>query len=248
MKKIILLVFLFSGNRIIAQSLGNMSDSVKVESNKLSKTSKSISSTLYSTLKDDEAIKEKLISLALANPGIAIAISNINNAEIAKRKAKTSILSAVNLGGNLNEFVISNPQAAAFFPKYNFGLNLPLDLFARNKAAKKTAQEMLLIAKAQKEELENNLRTRVLVQYEIYKQEKTLLQLKKISLEDASGNYEKAQKDFQNETITLDDLNKIYKIALSEKEQLVSKEKDFNIAVIMLEDLVGVKLKTIIEN
>jgi outer membrane protein TolC len=249
MKKIMLLILLFSGSEIIAQSLSKMPDSVRrvVDDYNMVSKSKGSKNGIKTTLSSDDEIKELLMSLALKNPEIRVAISNINIAEAAKKKAKTSILSAVNIGGNINEFVVSNPQAAAFFPKYNLGLNFSLDLFARNKAAKKTADEMVLIAKAQKEQVENNIKARVLMRYEIYKEEKTLLQFKKIALDDVNANYEKAQRDFKNEAITLDELNKMYKLSLEEKEHLVSKEKDFNIAVIMLEELIGVKLKTILE-
>jgi len=250
MNKVILLILLFSGNKIMAQSLTKIPDSVRklVDEYNMVNTNKSNKNIIKTPLSNDEEIKEKLISLALNNPLIRVSISNINNAETARKKANTSLLSSVNIGGNINEFVISNPQAAAFFPKYNLGVSIPLDLLIKNKAEKKTADEMILIAKAQKEQLETNLKTKVLVQYEIYKEEKELLQFKKIALDGANDNYEKAQKDFKDEVILIDELNKMYKLYIAEKALLVSKEKDYNIAVILLEELIGLKLKTLFEN
>jgi hypothetical protein len=139
--------------------------------------------------------------------------------------------------------VINNSPSASFFPKYNFGFSISLDAFAKNKAEKKTADQMIIFNKSQKEQLENNIRAKVLIQYELYKEKKELVQLQKIAMEEDVAAYEKAQNDFQNDEITMEELNKLYKATINEKALLVAKEKDLNIAIIQIEELIGMSLE-----
>jgi hypothetical protein len=225
-----------------AQSLSRMPDSVRKvvdQYNGVSKGKVNLPIEKYS----EDQIKSKLITLALQSAQLAAADANISIAEIERRKANSSLLSAVNFGGNVNEFVINNSPAASFFPKYNFGLSISLDAFAKNKAEKKTADQMIIFNKSQKEQLENNIRAKVLIQYELYKEKKELVQLQKIAMEEDVAAYEKAQNDFQNDEITMEELNKLYKATITEKALLFTKEKDLNIAIIQIEELIGMSLE-----
>jgi hypothetical protein len=225
-----------------AQSLSRMPDSVRKvvdQYNGVSKGKVNLPIEKYS----EDQIKSKLITLALQSAQLAAADANISIAEIERRKANSSLLSAVNFGGNVNEFVINNSPAASFFPKYNFGLSISLDAFAKNKAEKKTADQMIIFNKSQKEQLENNIRAKVLIQYELYKEKKELVQLQKIAMEEDVAAYEKAQNDFQNDEITMEELNKLYKATITEKALLVTKEKDLNIAIIQIEEMIGMSLE-----
>jgi len=242
MKRILLIFILAYANCLHAQSLSRLPDSVRKivdEYNGVSKSQVNMPTVKY----NDEQIKSKLVKLALKNAQIYAADANVSIAEIARQKANSSLLSSVNIGANVNEFVISGSPAANFFPKYNFGLSLPLDAFAKNKAEKKTADQMIIFNKSQKEQLENNIKARVLVQYELYKEKKELVELQKIAMEDDVAAYERAQNDFKNDDITIEELNKIYKASVAEKALLTTKEKDLNIAIIQIEELIGMSLE-----
>ena len=191
----------------------------------------------------DDAIKEKLVKLALKNNAeVTAADAQIRIAEISRKRANSSMLSSVNLGANANEFVINNSPAANFFPKYNIGVSIPLDLFAKNKAEKQTANQMITINTAQKELVEKSIRAKVLILYETYKEKKQLVELQKMAMEEDIAAYEKAQQDYAENIITLEDVNKIYKASVNEKSILATKQKEFNIAVIELEEAIGMPL------
>lgn len=249
MNKILLAFLILFANNITGQSLGKMPDSVRrLVDEYNSVTGKN---TINKKLKkvvpgSEDDIKEKLIDLVLRNTQIKAANANITIAEIARKKANSSLLSSVNLGGNLNEFVISNSQLALFTPKYNLGVSIPMDVFAKAKAEKKTADQVILINTAQKEQLEIFLKAKVLTQYENYKEAKAQVEFQKIAMEDDVAAYEAGQKNFKDDVISLEDLNKIYKSSISEKGFLASKQRNLNIAIIELEQTIGVKLNTII--
>ena len=152
------------------------------------------------------------------------------------------MLSSINLGANANEFVINNSPQANFFPKYNLGVSIPLDLFAKNKAEKQTANQMITINTAQKDIIEKTIRTKVLILYETYKEKKQIVELQKMAMEDDIAAYEKAQQDYADNIITLEDLNKIYKSSVNEKSILATKQKEYNISIIELEEAIGTSL------
>ena len=242
MKTALLIFILAIASKTNAQSLSRMPDSVRKVVDQYNGVSEGQVNLPIEKYNEDQ-IKSKLIKLALQSAQIAAADANISIAEIERRKANSSLLSSVNIGGNVNEFVINNSPAASFFPKYNFGLSISMDAFAKNKAEKKTADQMIIFNKSQKEQLENNIRAKVLIQYELYKEKKELVQLQKIAMEEDVAAYEKAQNDFQNDEITMEELNKLYKATITEKALLATKEKDLNIAIIQIEELIGMPLE-----
>ena len=243
-----LIVILFYGHISTAQTISKMPDSIrKIVDNYNGVSNLSKKSRIQDVvIKEEDIIKEKLVDFALNNDQIKSAATNILISRIARKKANTSLLSSVTLGANINEFAITNSKVATLLPKYNLGLAVPLDIFARNKAEKNTADQLILISEFQKKLLESNLKAKVLVQYEIYKEKLSLLQYQKISMEDNLADYELAQKKFQDAIITIDELNKIYRALTAEKAFLATKEKDLNIAVIQLEEIIGVPLKAVL--
>lgn len=243
MKIFLICMIIISGNSLWAQSLAKVPDSVRKvvdDYNMVNKTAVSNSSNL---IDNEEILKDKLVKLAFKNAGITAADANIRIAEISRKKANSSFLSSVNLGANVNEFVVNNSPAANFFPKYNLGVTIPLDLFAKNKAEKNTADQMIIFNTSQKELLKANIKARVLMQYETYKEKKELVELQKMAMEEDIDAYERAQQDFKDEVITLEELNKIFKLSVYEKAILSTKEKDLRIAIIQMEEIIGVPIQ-----
>ena len=246
MKMLLVVLLIVSGNNIFAQSLGKMPDSVRKIVDEYTGVSKTVNPPANIILSEDQ-IKTKFISLALKNAQITAADANVNIAEIARKKASSSMLSYINIGGNVNEFVINNSPQANFYPKFNLGVTIPLDIVSKNKAEKKTADQMIIISNAQRDQIVANIKARVLIQYEIYKERKEQVELQKIAMEDDLAAYERAQKDFKEDAITLEELNKIYKASIAEKSFLAAKERDLNVAIIQMEELIGVPLQTALQ-
>jgi len=244
MKILMIFLLLVAGHHSFAQSLSKLPDSVRKvvdEYNGLKKAPANIVVT-------DDKIKSRLIKMALTNAEMLAADANIKMAEINRRKAGTSFLSSVNVGTNVNEFVINGSEAASFYPKYNIGLSIPLDMFAKNKAEKKLSDQIILIRKAEKDQLEKNIKARVLISYENYKEKKELVELQKIAMEDDLAAYERAQAQFRENDISLEDLNKVYKTSINERANLIIKEKDLNVAIIQLEELIAMPLQKALQN
>ncbi len=244
MKTLILLGLLFCSYQGQAQSLSKMPDSVKTKLDEERNTGHVTAvTTVAPTAEADDLIKARLIKLALKNPELQVADARIRMAEIDYKKSKSTILSSVNLGANINEFVVSNSAAATLFPKYNLGITVPLDLFARAKAAKQNASEAILVAEAQKVQQEKFIKMEVLTRYENYKERKELVELQKISMEDDFAAYQRAQQQYADDDIELSEMNKLYKTYVNEKATLTSLQKNLNVAIIELESILGVSLE-----
>jgi outer membrane protein TolC len=195
-----------------------------------------------STLNQDSLIKIRLVSLAMSNPAMNIADANVRIAEAELDQAKTSWLGSINAGANVNEFVIQGSAAASFFPKYNIGVAVPFNILTKLKRDKKVARENIYISKELKKNREHDIKTEVLLAYENYKEKNELVFIQKSSIEYDFSNYEAAKRSYSDGDISIDDMNKSYQLYLVERSKLISKEKELNHAIIILEQIVGVPI------
>jgi outer membrane protein TolC len=190
----------------------------------------------------DSLIKLRLVKLALNNPAMRIADANIRTSEAQLTRAQNSWLGSINLSGNINEFTIENSPVALYYPKYNFGVTLPLDIFSRVNSDKEYARENIVINTEMKKDKAEMLKAQVLIAYENYKEKKEIVFLERSYIEYDYSAYEAAQKSYSDGDIKVDVMNKAYQEYLMGKSKLVSNEKDLNIAIIQLEQIVGVPL------
>jgi outer membrane protein TolC len=164
--KMFLFVYFFTLiGQVYSQSLNKVSDSTRNLVNEYKGNKKTLSTSDFTVQTEDERIVEKLLKLALKNPQIASADANLKIAEISRKKAGSSLLNSISAAGNINEFTINGTAAAAFYPKYNLGIIVPFDIFARTQAEKNSADQMIIINTSQRLLIEANLKARVLIQY-----------------------------------------------------------------------------------
>jgi len=197
--------------------------------------------------KNDSLIKVKLVQLAMNNPQLKIADASIQIAKSDISKANNSWLSTVNASANINEFVVNGSPGALYYPKYNFGLSIPFDIASKTKNLKKTANENLIINKELKKDKAEVIKAQVLMAYENYKEQRELVLIEKSFIEYKFAADEGAQQAFTDGEITIDDMNKMHQAYLQEKEKLITRQRDFNVAIIMLEQIVGVPLEQAIK-
>jgi outer membrane protein TolC len=237
-----LLVLIIFISDTTAQRIPQVPDSVRKKYQDMRYDAANANKVDVSLLNQDSLIKERLVKLAEQNPAISIADANIRIADADVARAKMSWLSALNIGANINEFVIQGSEAASFFPKYNLGLVIPFDIVSRNKRDKKVASENLLINNEIKRDKQQILRTAVLVGYENYKEKNEIVLIQKSYIEYEYSAYEAAQKSYTDGEISLEDMNKTHQAYLTEKAKLVTHQKELNISIIQLEQLIGVPI------
>jgi len=192
-------------------------------------------------------IREKLVALALQNPGYEVMDRKAKVAEFTLKKAKGSWLGLFGAQGNLNELSIkqgggsgNGPENALFFPRYNFSVNIPLDFFSAKSNDVKIARENVLIAEAEKNERYRRIRKEVLSKYEDYLMHKEKLDLLTRMAQAEYTRFKLAEKDFEDNLITSEVFNKseaaYYEIQIKKSES----QRNFNVVKLELEEMIGV--------
>ncbi|HVM89341.1 MAG TPA: TolC family protein [Puia sp.] len=197
-------------------------------------------------------IKERLVQLALNNPNYEVNDRLTNVAEYQLRLAKGGWLAAISAQGNLNEFTIeqftgSSSSNQVFYPRYNFGITLPFDIISRNSNNVRIARENYLIAQANKNSKFREIKADVLTKYEDYLLAKQKLELQLEISQDAYNNYQVAVESFRTGSIKVDDLNKSYRIWVTEQVTKLELQRNLNVSKIDLEKIIGVKLDDVLK-
>ncbi len=240
---ILLLVHVFS-NPSFAQRVSQVPDSLRKNYKPQSAMKPMV---INENVNKDSLMKIKLVQLAMDNPNVKISEANIRIAQEDLALAKLGWLSSISIGANINEFVINNSTSAAFFPKYNLGVMVPFDIVSRYKRQKRVAEESISINQQTLKEKQRYVKREVLSRYEDYKERKELVNLQKTFMEYDYSAYEAAQKSYADGTVSLAEMNLAYQVFITDKAKLVTKERDYNIAVIMLEELIGIPLEDVIK-
>lgn len=192
-----------------------------------------------------EDIREKLVRIAWKNyPNNEIIKREVTISEKELTQAKWSWFDNLGVQGNLNEFTISGKEneRALFYPRYNISARVTVGMFGEIPAEVKKKREGVYIAKARVNQQKLDLRADVLLRYEEYLMYEKLLETQIKNAEDAYVSYSLAEQRFKNGEIALDEYNK-HLTNYNEVQLLrIQSESRLNIALINLENLIGIKL------
>jgi outer membrane protein TolC len=195
-------------------------------------------------------VREKLIQLAMQNPTFEVADRYVAIGKAQVKKAKSSWLNIVNVNANLNEFSITPPTGLAagalYYPRYNIGANIPLDIFSSKSSDIKVAKQNLGIAEAQKNQRFREIKAEVLTKYEDYLMYKLKLELQNQVTQDAYLTYMQSEKDFSDGIIKQEEYNKSSRAYTDEKIKSSELQRNFNISKIDLEKIIGVPIETVL--
>ena len=193
-------------------------------------------------------IREKLVQLALQNPSYEVADRNLNKSIYELKKAKGAWLSPIMGQVNVNEVSINQPlfgqvNTQTLYPRWNVGLNLPLDFFSARKNDVKIAKENILINEAEKNHRYRQIRAEVLTAYEDYLMYKELLDIQARVTQDQYTTLMTREKDYQDGLINGEEYNKYYANYSSEKSKLTEARRNLNASKIALEAMIGIPLE-----
>ncbi len=237
MKFPLVLLFLFTSGRIIAQT--------DPDNGSRSNSTYHLNSDTGKVMD----IRERLVQLALQNPTYEVADRQVAITVYTLRMAKSSWLSMISIQGNLNEFAI-DPKASnntpIYYPKYNFGINLPLDIFSKTTNNVRIARENYMIAIAEKNDKYRQIRVDVLTKYEDYIVAKEKLQYQIQITQDEYTLYIRTQKDYSDGIIKAEDFNISYKSWVNEMSRKLDMQRNFNVSKLLIEQMIGVKLDDVL--
>ncbi|MBX2963570.1 MAG: TolC family protein [Cyclobacteriaceae bacterium] len=193
---------------------------------------------------------EKLVRLAWKNHPNNDAVRR--RVEIAEReisKSSAAWLDMVLIQGNLNEFNL-NPTAdiqnrSDFFPRYNFGLRVPLGLFMYTPALVKQNRQQLLISQDEVSAQKLEVRRQVLQTYNDYVLAENIYRLQSQQFTDAESAMKLIEQRFKNGEATFDNYTASQANFNRVSIQLLQAERDFKNVKLDLEQLIGVRLEDV---
>lgn len=203
------------------------------------------------TIKDnaDTAIERKLIELAMAGPAYRSSNHQLKINELELKKAKNSWLNLLALSYSVNDQTFNkspDPTNTFVYPRYNFGVTIPLGIIFSQGSQIKTAREVVAYTKDQQAVLAENIKAAVLSKYREYKEYNTLIVIQSELVNDVMANATQAEENFKNGNITVD----IYLSVLKTKNEEIAKS--FNLKLqqellkIEVERMIGVPLESVL--
>lgn len=196
--------------------------------------------------------KAKLVELALQHPKMKqyAVKKQINKYET--NIAGSAWLNHFSAAGNLNEFTIKGSsgtnQNNAFFPRYNFGVMVPLGNLIKipNDVKRVRAEKKLLETEQESDAL--TVKAQVLELYEEYAANKQLFELHLPLVEDALLNYTQMEEKFRagDETVSIELYKESYRAYNGEMAKKILLEKELRQSKLKLEEMVGTTLEQVL--
>lgn len=198
----------------------------------------------------DSVIEEKLVQLALQGPQYLVSDHQVNISKDQLSKAKKSWLNLLSVSANYNDqtFAKQNPTAGTYvYPKYFFGLTIPLGVIFAMGPEIKVAREGVYVAQNNQELLARNIRADVLTKYRQYKTYETLVAIQNDAAVDEQAALSLLENKVHNGTASIEQYNIAHKAYGEELSKGLNLKLQRDMSKIDLERMIGTKLENVIK-
>lgn len=196
----------------------------------------------------DLRIEDTLVKLALNSPQ-ALRVQHESKLYAYQLKAaKNAWLNLLTISANFNDRQLaggSNPYNLVY-PKYFFGLNIPLGTLL-SRTSVKSANESLEIGKLNEEDTRRTIKQNVLTKYKQYKAQSELIALETGAMNDLQTALTQAEDKFRKGTITFDQYNSALRNRNDEQAKIINLRLDQDIIRLDLERMIGVPLDSVVK-
>jgi len=196
----------------------------------------------------NDDIREKLVQLAWKNhPMNQLIIKDYEIAKITLTQTRWSWLDQFGVQGNINEFTINpNPDINLFYPRYNFGVTIPLGILVTLPTSTKVANKELEKADLEIKQQMLITRNQVLKAYQNYLMYEQIYTLRSNIAEEEYANFLIIEEEFENGEVTLEKYREANNGYILELEKRINAKNQLENAKLDLEMLIGVKFEDVI--
>jgi outer membrane protein TolC len=197
-----------------------------------------------------DSMAEGLVALAMNNPRIRYDADLAEQFNQLYRRSKIAWLDAVTIQGNLNEYSINEnaaTKASNLYPKYNFGLNIPLGFPWVTARQTKSDLAKSVAMQDQVEVERRNVRKEVLIDYHNYLMNKRLLDLEEQVIGDWHIIFLKTEEKFRRGEVSLESFYSTTHVYNDELNKEVTLTASVNNSAAELEALIGMNLADAIQ-
>jgi outer membrane protein TolC len=191
-------------------------------------------------------IEERLVALALKGPEAKNLDHQNKINEYELRSAQMAWLNILSVSANYNDqSFVERPNTAYVYPKYFFGVTVPLGTIF-SKTAVKSARESIEMGKNNQEIMKRTIREEVLSRYKEYKAYGDLITIQSELVNDVQAELVQTEEKFRKGTVTIEDYNKAQKGNNTEMAALINLKLQQDLKKLEIEKMIGVKLETVI--
>jgi len=196
-----------------------------------------------------DSVAEALVALALNNPSVKSAENFAQQYKYLYHVSKTTWMNNIVLQGNINEYSFqqNNPndplKQSTQYPKYNFGIILPIGLFINSPKQAKADYYKYQFAVEQINVEKQNIRREVLINYHDYTMNKELLAQHQELVNDWSIIHRKNEQKFSNGEITLEAFYTSTKTYTDELAKQANLNDALRTSEARLEALIGMNIE-----
>ncbi len=193
----------------------------------------------------DGRIEAKLVELALNGPLFLASVHQNKITEYQLRGAKNAWMNLLSVSANYNDQTFAQTTQAYVFPKYLFGVTIPLGtLLSRTEV--KAATEQVQISKINQEQLRRNIRADVLGKWKQYRLAASLIALGNEMLSDVDAALLQSEEKFRNGTITIEVYNASQRSKNDELAKLLNLRLQQDLLKLEIEKMIGTTLESVV--
>lgn len=195
----------------------------------------------------DSIIEIRLVNLALQGPeyealGHKVTISQ---AQLSQARRAWFNLLTFSLNYNDQTFAKPVPGTGYVYPKYYFGLIIPVGMFFSMGPQIHAASENVKVAENNQEELARALRTNVLTHWKTYKNYEALILLENTIVVDLQAALNQVEKKFRDGTVSIDQYNLANRGFSDEKTKLLNLQLAQDLERLEIERIIGTSLDSV---
>ncbi len=200
--------------------------------------------------KSDAIIERKLVDLALKGPQYQLSEHQIRISEYQVLTARRSWLNLLVLSANYNDQTFAKrntAQNAYVYPKFFFGLNIPLGVIFSKGAEVKFARENVEMTRLNQEQTARLIKAEVLSKYKQYKNYGTLIAMQRQVNNDEQDAFLQTERKFREGSISMEVFSVASKSHVAEIANELNLQLQQDLIRIDIEKLIGVSLDSVIK-
>jgi len=198
----------------------------------------------------DTAVENRLVELALKGPEYDASVHQGRIAQLELKRAKNMWLNLLSISTNYNDqsFAkpVSNGQATYVYPKYFFGITIPLGIFFSQGNQVKSARESIANGKDQQEMLARSLKQQVLTKYKQFKFYGTQIEMENELSNDVLVSATQAEQNFRQGKITVDTYILAQRAKNEEMVKIMNLQLQQDLIRLDIERMIGVSLDSVL--
>lgn len=200
----------------------------------------------------DSIVENRLVALALQGPEYDASIHQGKINELDLRKTKNTWLNLLTISTNYNDQSFAKPSntqggATYVYPKYFFGVTIPLGIIFSQGTSVKAARETIAYGKDQQELLARRIKADVLGKYKQYKNYEDQINLHNLLINHVKATAAQADDAFNKGTMSVEAYIASQRATNDELTRNMTLKLQQDLMKIEIERIIGVSLDSVID-